>query len=47
MVYFSPLILRNYDLCEYVKFGTVSLKFDFLSIYASLKFESKNPFAQM
>ena len=38
---------KNYDFWEYVKFGAISLKFDFLLITAWLKFESKNPFAHM
>ena len=31
---------KEYDFCEYVKFGAISLKFDILSIAASLKIES-------
>ena len=41
------LYLKNYDFCEYVKFGAISWKFDILSITAESKLESKNPFAHM
>ena len=29
-----PIILKNYDFCEYVKFGEISWKIDILSISA-------------
>ena len=32
--------LKNYDFCEYVKFGEISWKIDILSITSKLKFES-------
>ena len=35
------IYFRNYDFCEYVKFGAISWKFDTLSKTAQLKFESK------
>ena len=38
------LCFKNYDFCEYVRFGAISWKFDILSITAQSKFESKNPF---
>ena len=40
----SNNIFKNHDFCEYVKFWAISWKFDILSITASLKFQSKNPF---
>ena len=43
----SNYTFKNYDFCEYVKFGAISWKIDILSITALLKFESENPFAYM
>ena len=40
------LYFKNYDFCECVKFGANLWKIDILSITISLKFKSKNPFAQ-
>ena len=41
------IYLKNYDLCEYVEFGAISLKIDILSITAWLKFESKTSFTHV
>ena len=43
------LYLKNYDFCEYVKFGAISLKLIFYKyiVTAYLKFESKSSFAHM
>ena len=35
------IYLKNYDICENVKFGAISWKFDILSITAKLKLEFK------
>ena len=45
MIYKFQLYFKDYDLCEYVKFGAISLKCDILSISAWLKFKSKSSFA--
>ena len=41
----SMILEKNYNFCEYVKFGAISWKFDILSITTEL--ESKSPFAHM
>ena len=41
------LYFQNYEFCENVKFGAISLKIDILHISACLKFESKSSFAHM
>ena len=38
------LYFKNYDFCENVKFGSISLKFDILWKGAKLKFESTYDF---
>ena len=43
----SNYMLKNYEFWDYVKFGVISWKFDILLTTASLKFESKNPFAHV
>ena len=43
--YRSNYTFKNYDFCEYVKFGVILWKFDILSI-TTLNFKSKNPFAR-
>ena len=47
LVYLFPIILLNFNFCEYVKFGAILWKIDILSITAQLKFKSKNPLAHM
>ena len=36
------LFLKDYNFCEYVKFGAISCKIDILPKTASLKFKSEN-----
>ena len=40
-----PIILKNNDFCEYVKFMTISWKIDILSIIVLLETESENYFS--
>ena len=40
-------IAKNYDLCEYVKFGTISWKIGILPVTAWIKFESKISFVHL